>query len=100
MGFESNVKSNSLRKIRKCLELVETFSRKYDAAKFVNVSMETLGMFETSYDTFVAMLNEAGTTQSQKDYVLKYMTNISISCTYDIFCMRGKPWNDLAHLEI
>ena len=82
VGFESNVNSNSLRKMRKYSELVDTFSRKYDAVKFVNVSMGTLGMFGTSCDTFIAMLNEVGTTQSQKDYVLKSMTNITIRCTY------------------
>ena len=70
MGFESNVNANSLRKKRKYLELVDTFSQKCDAVKFVNVSMGTLGMFGTSCDTFVTMLNEVGTTQNQKDYVL------------------------------
>ena len=100
VGFESNVNSNSLRKMRKYSELVDTFSRKYDAVKFVNVSMGTLGMLGTSCDTFNAMLNEVGTTQSQKYYVLKSMTNITIRCTYYIFCMRDKPWNDPAHLEL
>ena len=100
VGFESNVNSNSLRKMRKYSELVDTFSRKYEAVKFVNVSIGTLGMFGTSCDTFIVMLNEVGTIQSQKDYMLKSMTNITIHCTYYIFCMRDKPWNDSAHLEL
>ena len=62
VGFESNVNANSLRKKRKYLELVDTFSQKYDAVRFVNVSMGTLGMFGTSCDTFVTMLNEVRTT--------------------------------------
>ena len=53
VGFESNVNANSLRKKRKYLELVGTFSQKYDAFKFVSVSRGTLGMFGTSCDTFV-----------------------------------------------
>ena len=100
VGFESNVNANSLQKKRKYLELVDTFSQEYDAVKFVNVSMGTLGMFETSCDTFVTMLSEVGTTQNQKDYVLKSVTNITIRCTYYIFCMRDKPWNDPAHFKL
>ena len=100
VGFESDVNANSLRKKCKYLELVDTFSQKYDAVKFVNVSTCTLGMFGTSCDTFVTMLNKVGTTQNQKDYVLKSMTNITIRCTYYIFCMRDKPWNDPAHFEL
>ena len=67
---------------------------------FVNVSMGTLGMFGTSCDTFVAMLNKVGTTHDQKDYVLRSRTNITICCTYYLFCMREKPWNDPAQLEL
>ena len=100
VGFESNVNSNSIWKMHKYSKLVDTFSPKYDAVKCVYVSMGTLGMFGTSCDTFVAMLNEVGTTQSQKDYVLRSMTNITIRCTYYIFCMRDKPCNDPAHLEL
>ena len=100
VGFESNVNANSLRKKRRYLELVDTFSQKYDAVKFVNVSMGTLGMFGTSCDTLFSMLNEIGSTQNQKDYVLKSMTNITIRCTYYILCMRDKPWNDPAHFEL
>ena len=82
VGFESNVNSNSIRKMHKYSELVDTFSLKYDAVKFVNVSMGTLGMFGTSCDTSVAISNEVGTTQGQKNYVLRSMTNITIRCTY------------------
>ena len=100
VGFESNVNMSSSQKKCKYLELINTFSQKYDAVKFVNVSMGTLGMFGTSCDIFVTMLNEVGTTQNQKDYVLKSMTSTTIHCTYYIFCTRDKPWNDPAHFEL
>ena len=98
--FQSNVNANTFQQKPKYLELVDTFSQRYDAVKFVNVSMGTLGMFGTSCDTFVTMLNEVGTTQNQKDYLLKSMTNITIRCTYYIFCMWDKPWNDPAHFKL
>ena len=97
--YTENVQQD-IRKMHKYSELVDTFSRKYDAFKFVNVSMGTLGMFGTRCDNFVAKLNEVGTTQGQKDYVLRSMTNIAIRCTYYMFCMRDKPWNYPAHLEL
>ena len=99
MEFESNVSANALRKKCKHSGLVENFSRKCDAVQFFNASMDALGMFATSCDTFVALLNEFGTTQSQKDYVLKSMTSITIRCTCYIFCTPNKSWNDPDHLE-
>ena len=98
VGFESNVNADSTDKAQ-IFRTRGHFFVKYDAVKFVNVSMAILEMFGTSCDTFVTMLNEVGTTQNQKDYVLKSMTNITIRCTYYIFCMRDKPWNDPAHFE-
>ena len=100
VGLESNVNAHPLRKMRRYSKLVDIFSRRYDAIQFVNVSKGTLGIFGTSCDTFVAMLNEVGTTQSQKDYVLKSMTKDSIRCTYYIFCMRDTPCNDPAHFKL
>ena len=65
VGFESSVNANSYGN-RANIQSSWTLSRKYDALKFVNISMGTFGMFGTGCDTFVTMLNEVGTLQSQK----------------------------------
>ena len=60
--------------------------------KFVNLSMRALGIFGTSSDSFLHMLQDLHFDATvQKNIVMK-ASNIAIRCSYYIYCRRNKQW--------
>ena len=53
VGFETNLKINSDRKLKKYLPLISDQENNFDKVKFVNVSISSLGVFGQSANTFI-----------------------------------------------
>ena len=58
VGFESNIKVNSDRKAAKYNPPLTNLRREYTYINFVNISINALGIFGTSSDSFLQMLND------------------------------------------
>ena len=85
IGFESNLQTNATRKREKYQDLINKQLNYYKdlEAKFVNVSISSLGVFsETSLD-LIEMLKD-----------LEMVINTCIRSTYYIFCKRNKEWDN------
>ena len=94
VGFESNLKANSERKLNKYLALVASLSSSYDEVKFINVSMSSLGVFDKSCESLTKMLKDLDIEVPIQRRLLSKVMNIAIRSIYDIFCRRNKDWTD------
>ena len=94
VGFESNLKANSERKLNKYLPLVASLSSSYDEVKFINVSMSALGVFDKSCESLTKMLKDLDIEVPIQRRLLSKVMNIAIRSTYYIFCRRNKDWTD------
>ena len=81
VGLESN---NAMRKKEKYLNLISEMSRNYVyiCVRFVNLSMNSLGVFSDECSTFLDMMNDIGSDKKQK-----------LRATYYIFCCRNRNWD-------
>ena len=94
IGFESNLQTNATRKREKYQDLINKQLNYYDEAKFVNVSISSLGVFsETSLD-LVEMLKDLEMDMHCRKYLVRKIINTCISSTYYIFCKRNKEWDN------
>ena len=92
VGFESNIAINNDRKLAKYRPLFNSLRSNYTSIKFVNLSMSALGIFGTSSDSFLHMLQDLHFDATvQKNIVMK-ASNIAIRCSYYIYCRRNKQW--------
>ena len=94
VGFESNLKANSERKLNKYLPLVASLSSSYDEVKFINVSMSALGVFDNSCESLTKMLKDLDIEVPIQRRLLSKVMNIAIRSTYYIFCRRNKDWTN------
>ena len=99
MGFESNIEINRDRKQKKCVELIKCLESSYEEVSFVNLSIWAIGIFGKSCDSFISMLNDLNLSKAQTSDVCKFIANISVRCTYYIFCRRKKDWKDVELLN-
>ena len=58
VGFETNLKTNSVRKHEKYLPLIAHQKKKYNQVKFINVSVSSLGVFAESTKSLFDMLQD------------------------------------------
>ena len=59
VGFETNLKTNSVQKhYEKYLPLIADQKKKYNQAKFINVSVSSLGVFAESTKSIFDMLQD------------------------------------------
>ena len=58
VGFESNLRINSERKLDKYRPLVLSLSTSHSKVRFVNVSMSTLGVLDNSCDSLIDLLKD------------------------------------------
>ena len=93
VGVESNLNNNAVRKKEKYLNLINKMSRNYRCVRFVNLSMNSLGVFSDECSTFLDMMNDIGIDKKQQRYIIKKMINIAIRATYYIFCCRNRNWD-------
>ena len=90
VGFESNVKANSERKLNKYMPLVASLSSSYSEVKFINVSMSALGVFDKSCESLTKMLKDLDIEVPNQHRLLSKIMKIAIRSTYFIFCRRSK----------
>ena len=94
IGFESNLQTNATRKREKYQDLINKQLNYYEEAKFVNVSISSLGVFsETSLD-LIEMLKDLEMDMHCRKYLVRKIINTCIRSTYYIFCKRNKEWDN------
>ena len=87
-----NIAIISDRKLAKYRPLFNSLRSNYTSIKFVNLSMSALGIFGTSSDSSLHMLQDLHfDATAQKNIVMK-ASNIAIRCSYYIYCRRNKQW--------
>ena len=99
VGFESNLQINSDRKKAKYHSLISDLTTTFSNIKFINLSMSTLGLLGKSSDSLLLFLEDLKFDKPSSKYIIKKIMNISIRCSYYIFCLRNKPWNNPTLLE-
>ena len=103
VGFETNLRINSDRKLKKYLPLINLISdqgNNFDKVKFVNVSISSLGLFGQSMNTFIDMIKDLKFDEEHIRYVKKKIITICIRASYYTFCQRNKDWNSPELLKI
>ena len=94
VGFENNLKTNSERKLNKYMALVLSLSSSYQKVKFVNVSISTLGALDSSWDSFMELLEDLDFPEKLCKRLMSKIMNIAIGCMFYIFCRCNKDWTD------
>ena len=92
VGFESNITINSDRKLAKYRPLFNCLRTNYTSIKFVNLSMSALGIFGTSSDSLLQMLQDLHLDANVQKNIITKALNIAIRCSYYIYCRRNKQW--------
>ena len=100
VGFETNLKINSDRKLKKYLPLISDQENNFDEVKFVNVWISSLGVFGQSTNTFIDMLKDLKFDEQHIRYVKKKIISACIRASYYIFCQRNKDWTSPELLKI
>ena len=94
IGFETNIKVNSDQKASKYNRLHQELGSKYKEIKFINLSLGALGSVGSSSESFINLLKCLKVSQPIQWSILSKMIDITIWCTYFIFCRRNNPWTD------
>ena len=89
VGFESIRKANSERTLAKYRSLNASLSSSHNEVKFVNVSINALGVLDNSCESLSKMLNDLDIEVSTQRRLSKII-NLGICSTYYIFCCRNK----------
>ena len=92
IGFETNIKVNSDRKALKYNSLHHALRSKYNQINFINLSLGALGTVGSSSDSSSELLKAVDFDSKMQKAILSRIMNITIRCTYYIFCCRNKPW--------
>ena len=92
IGFETNIKVNSDRKALKYNPLHHSLRSTYGQINFINLSLDTLGTVGSSSYSFSELLKAVDFDNKTLKVILSRIMNITIRCTYYIFCCRNKPW--------
>ena len=92
VGFETNIEKNSSRKATKYKPLLRDVNSSYRSVHFINLSMSALGIFESSSDSIMIMMDDLGFDKNRRSQIIKKIINVSVRCTYYIFCRRNIPW--------
>ena len=89
IGFERNIKINSDRKASKCYPL-RLYSQSMIKSHLLAFS-RSFGTICSSSQSFVKLLKSLGINDNSQKHILAQLINITIRCTYYIFCCRNKP---------
>ena len=93
VGFESNLLANATRKREKYHELINEQLKNYEKAKFVNVSISSLGVFSETSLGLIEMLKDLEIDKQCRKYLVRRIINTCIRSTYYVFCKRNKEWD-------
>ena len=99
VGFETNIEKSSNRKATKYKPLLRDLNYPYRSINFVNLSMSALGIFDSSSDSVMTMMDDLGLDNNTGNQVIKKIIDLSVRCTYCIFCRRNKAWTNPELLE-
>ena len=58
-----------------------------------------LGIFDSSSDSVMTMMDDLGFDNNSRYKITKKIINLSVRCTYYIFCRRNKAWTNPELLE-
>ena len=83
---------NSDRKLAKYLPLFNSLRTNYTSIKFVNLSMNALGIIGTSSDSLLQMLQDLHLDANVQKNIVSKASNIAIRCSYYIYCRLNKQW--------
>ena len=75
------------------------FKHTYSVVKFVNLSVSKNGIMGNSFESLLLMLDDLNLDKPVQNYVIGKVMNITIRCTYYVFCRRNKPWNNPDFLD-
>ena len=92
VGFESNLKIISDRKLSKYRPLLPSLSTSYQEINFINMSMSALGVLESSCDSLFKLLKSLDIPEMHQKCLVSKTITIAIRSTYYIFCLRNKDW--------
>ena len=87
VGFESKITINSERKSDKYRPLILALQENFYDVKFINLSMNALGIFGRSSDSFSSMLKDLHFDTTRQQQIIMKASNNAIRCTYFIFCI-------------
>ena len=81
--FESNLKNNTRNSVQKekYMNLVKGMRSNYRCVKFVNLSMNSLGVFSNEYSTFLKRMKDIGVDKKHQHDIIKKMINLAIRAT-------------------
>jgi len=99
VGFESNLQIKSDRKKAKYHSLISDLTRTFSNINFINLSMSTLGLLGMSSESLLLFSEDLKFDKPSSKCIIKRIVNISIRCSYYIFCLKNKPWTNPALLE-
>ena len=78
IGFESNLQTNATRKREKYQDLINKQLNYYEEAKFVNVSISSLGVFsETSLD-LIEMFKDLEIDMHCRKYLVRKLSTLAL----------------------
>ena len=74
--------------------LHQEFGLKYVQIKLINLSLGALGTVGSFSESFINLRKCLEVSQPIQRSILSKMINITIRCTFFIFCRRNKLWTD------
>ena len=90
----NNLQTNATRKREKYQDLINKQLNYYEEAKFVNVSISSLGVFSETFLDLIEMLKDLEIYMHGRKYLVRKIINTCIRSTYYIFCKRNKEWDN------
>ena len=81
MGFKSNIKIKSDRKVTKYHPLINLLHSSYSTVTFGNLSMSAIGILGMSSESFLLMLTDLQLDDKGKKNALLKTMNIALRCT-------------------
>ena len=94
VGFETNLNTNAERKHEQYYQLTRDLSLDFHSVQFINLSLSALGIFGKSREPFIDMCKELEFDKQHTELIMRKLSTIIIRSTYNIFCIRNKPWTN------
>ena len=87
--FETNISTNSERKMNNYSQLLEDLKSRCKKVKFINLSMGAIGIYGDTCFNLKSVLKRLGLNENEISYLLRKLYNICIRATYFTFCKRN-----------
>ena len=89
VGFETNLKKNSDRKLKNYADLITRLGTNYDV-KYFDLSMGGIGVIGNESKGVKTMFEKLGLKKEESDYLIRKIINVCLRSTYYIFW--NKKW--------